>query len=89
MTSALEKVLEELPGFEPPFSFPGSPDPFLASGWSSIANCAVEMLNEEEEIKEFFGQYITYIQENSELDIVEATKSANEIIGYSTGYVND
>ena len=96
--SILENIIEEVPNMEEfspvsdisteeDFSFAYS---FFNDSWFSIGRRAVELLEDPVEIKEFMKQYINYVQKESGVsENDKAEERVKEIIGYSTGYVDE
>ena len=86
--SLLELILQEEPT-EHPSPYPPKKVPFLEGTWWSIGRRAVEILQEPAAIQQFMSEYAMHIHEKYNLELPEAEKSAQRIVGYCTSYVDD
>ncbi|MBI5066459.1 hypothetical protein HZA97_09580 [Candidatus Woesearchaeota archaeon] len=88
--SVLERVIKETKNSKHPSPFQIKDIiPSFDGPWFDVGRRAIQILEEKEEIKEFTKKYIDYIHQNYKLSTEEAEKSAKEILGYCTGYVDD
>lgn len=88
--SILERVLREVPNSPHPSPFQVKDVlPSFDGPWFDVGRRAIQILEEKEEIKEFTERYVDYIHQKYKLSKEEAEKSAKEILGYCTGYVDD
>lgn len=87
--SILERVIKEVPNSPHPSPFPIQETPFFEGPWFDIGRRAVEILEDTNEIREFMDKYIQHIHTNCGLSLDEAEKSAKNVVGYCTGYVDD
>ncbi len=88
--SVLERVIKEVPNSPHPSPFQIKDIiPSFDGPWFDVGRRAIQIIEEKEEIKEFTKQYINHIHQEYKLSIDQAEKSAKEILGYCTGYVDD
>ena len=63
--------------------------PSIDGHWFDVGRAAVETLAATDEIIQFLQEYTTHISKDYGLSQENAARSAREIVGYCTGYVDD
>lgn len=87
--SVLERVIREAENSPHPSLYPKEEAIAYEGPWFDIGRRAVEILTEPKEIKDFMEKYVQHICDEHGLDTETAKKSARDVVGYCTGYVDD
>ena len=87
--TVFDRIIREAKGSPHPTSLDIEKTVYFEGPWFHIGRRAIEILRRPEEIRDFMKRYVDYISKEYDLERKAAEETAINIIGYSTGYLDD